>query len=152
MEGDHHSNESLFLFVLVYLLLPTAILLFYFGKIPLISLSMSILSVYLAFDHIFVSRVLLIDALKKTWPLLICSAITVWLSGIFPPFSENFDWYKHYGLLNLLIDKPWPPAAFFEKGFRPLRYSLSFYILPSIFGKIFSHTGSIAYIYIYIVL
>jgi hypothetical protein len=71
----------------------------------------------------------------RSWPFLLLAALAVWISGVLPPFAQNSDWFKHYALFNLMVDQQWPPAVMTEQGIGTLRYSLSYYVVPSIVAK-----------------
>lgn len=71
----------------------------------------------------------------QSWPFLILAALAVWMSGVIPPFAENGDWTKHYALFNALTQQTWPPAVPTEAGMGTLRYSLSYYVIPALAGK-----------------
>jgi len=70
-------------------------------------------------------------SLGTTWPFLLVAATATWLSGVLPPFAENIDWYKHYGLFNDLRQNTWPPLIPLDDRLATLRYSLAYYVLPS---------------------
>lgn len=138
--GASHAMEPVFGMAVLYLLLPTSVVLVSFLSwtiaIPVVVASLACLG-WLAMTlrrDVRLSRSDLVDS----WPWLLMAAGFVWLSGALPPFAENHDWYKHYALFNELIDQSWPPAVPHVGGLSTLRYSLSYYVVPAIVAK---HAG-----------
>ncbi len=126
--------RSFFLTALLYLFVPTAVVLIVFGPWPFPAAIVSGLFVY------WVMRIekppkISSSSLLSTWPYLILAAGAVWLSGILPPFAENSDWHKHYALFNLMASHSWPPVVAMDDGIATLRYSLSYYVFPALAAK-----------------
>jgi hypothetical protein len=70
---------------------------------------------------------------------LAIAALWVWLSAVagLGLVLHNFDWSKHYSIINLLAQTTWPPIAQIEG--RPdsvLRYYVGWYLVPSAVVKI----------------
>lgn len=73
---------------------------------------------------------------SASWPFLMLAAVAAWTIGVIPPFAQNEDWIKHYALFNILSDQSWPPAVATEQGIGTLRYSLGYYVVPSLIAKL----------------
>jgi hypothetical protein len=113
---------------LYYLTVPAAILLATFIN-PLLAVP-AILSLAI---YLLVTREPLEPNISPNlWPLVVLACLWTWSTGVLPPFSEPWDWIKHYAIFNLLIEKSWPPT--FDG--LVLRYSAAWYVLPSLAGKI----------------
>jgi hypothetical protein len=132
----NHGHEFLFLPALLYLLLPSAIVLFYFSAWPVLVVCATGLAILWAGPQSKIIQKQQPNLLSNTWPYLIMSAGIVWLSGAMPPFAENSDWFKHYAIFNTLSDQPWPPKIATDNGIATLRYSLSYYVFPAAAVKI----------------
>jgi hypothetical protein len=135
--GLNQCNEFLFLPALLYLLLPSAVVLFYFSAWPVLAVCATGLAILWAGAQNKIIQRQQLHLLSNTWPYLIMAAAVVWLSGAMPPFSENSDWYKHYAIFNALTDQSWPPKIATENGIATLRYSLSYYVFPAAAVKAF---------------
>ena len=76
--------------------------------------------------------------LHFTWIDFVLLAIAVaWttLAGITPFLVQNSDWVKHYAILNLLVERPWPVSI--DQTY--LRYSLGYYLIPAFLTKPFGY-------------
>ena len=69
-------------------------------------------------------------------PAIIIAILFTWLSGVMPPFSSNFDWIKHFAILNMLTSHSWPPLFTDHDHTYFLRYNLGLYIVPALLGKL----------------
>lgn len=132
------SRGSSFLFtaVFLYLFIPSAVVLLYFGPWPAASAIAAVMAVYWGVATPPRKYRLSARAIADTWPYLILASGAVWFSGILPPFAETLDWYKHYAVFNALVDQSWPPIFPTEKGIATLRYSLAYYVVPSVAAKL----------------
>ena len=138
---DNYLGNFLFVITTIYLLLPAILTLFFFSKYPFFVMIAAFFGVvFLVKDSAF-KLFSCIHIVRNAYPLFILSALIVWLSGILPPFAQNSDWYKHYGILNILVDQSWPPSVITEDGLGTLRYSIAYYVIPAIFGKVFGPIG-----------
>jgi len=134
--GDlNQYPEALFFLSLLYLFIPSAIVLFYFAPWPIAVFVASVLAIFWARGGGKVQKWNL-HGLSNTWPYLILAAGVVWLAGVLPPFAENLDWYKHYAIFNALSDQSWPPKFLTGDAISTLRYSLSYYVAPSLAVKL----------------
>lgn len=129
------AGAALFNVALLYLLLPAALVLLYFAPWPLAVAAATGLALYWAID----GRALMArphwPALAASWPYLALAAAVVWLAGTLPPFAENLDWYKHYAMFNILQQQSWPPHMVSGGGVATLRYSLAYYVAPTLVAK-----------------
>lgn len=127
-------EDGLFMAALAYLLAPAAVVLAFLAPwrafAPVIGVA---LGLALAWGRERTGRPIVPPL---AWPYLVLAAGAVWLSGALPPFAENLDWHKHYALLNILVDEPWPPQATTSLGMGTLRYSLAFYVAPAVAAKL----------------
>lgn len=67
--------------------------------------------------------------------LAIClggAAGMVFLSGMVPPLATNSDWLKHYAIFDALSTNPWPVILPGGNGAELLRYSIGWYLIPSL--------------------
>jgi hypothetical protein len=122
--------------LLLYLLLPSFFLFFYFENI-------------LSFFAVISIGIFLLWIVEKTeyknvhinWEILflclVCSAIVCLFVGLFPNIigSEQPDWLKHNTILNDLLSNPWP-VIYGDN--QMLNYYLGMYLLPAAIGKLFS--------------
>lgn len=131
--GD--SEASLFLPALLYLFVPSIVVLFYFSDWPKLAILLAGLAGVLLYPRSRTGKGQLLGLFVNTWPYLVLAAGIVWLSGALPPFAENTDWRKHYALFNALVEQPWPPKYIAGDGFSTLRYSLGFYVMPALVAK-----------------
>lgn len=120
-----------------YILLPAATILVFFSPrlIGAIALIASIGAVYWALRPANVEASRLQVLIRNTWPYLVVAGVAVWLSGTLPPFAENPDWYKHYGLFNDLVSHDWPPLIPLGDRLATLRYSLGYYAVPAAMAR-----------------
>lgn len=125
------QSPPLFLAALLYLLLPSAVVLLYFSAWPWLAAALAGAAVFLARTTSGHAWRWQPGLLLDTWPLLLMAAAIVWLSGAMPPFGENGDWYKHYAIFNALTQQAWPPQVVTGDGIATLRYSLGFYVAPA---------------------
>lgn len=137
VKGHTVHYKWLFLLALAYLFIPSMLVLIYFGSWPILTMIVIGLVVLWTAAQVKLPPKFLLSSFLNTWPLLILAAIVVWLSGILPPFAENWDWNKHYAIFNTLINSSWPVKIITENGVATLRYYLSYYILPSMAAKLF---------------
>jgi hypothetical protein len=73
---------------------------------------------------------------ESAWFLLL-AVLWVILSGGIGPIHQNTDWYKHYGIINFLIQHPWPAADHFAAlGHSVVRYYLGWYLVPALLLKL----------------
>jgi len=62
--------------------------------------------------------------------------LLVWLYGA-GSLSANYDWYKHYSVVNFLAQHPWPPAGYVDGvGNATLRYYAGWYLVPAAVVKL----------------
>jgi hypothetical protein len=67
---------------------------------------------------------------------LVLAAAWVWLSGGMG-LSQNFDWAKHYVIIDFLTEHPWPATDRLQHyGDSALRYYLGWYLVPAAIQKI----------------
>jgi hypothetical protein len=125
------QQTPLFLAALLYLLLPSTVVLLYFSAWPLVVAVLAGAAVFLARAKSGAALGWPPGLLSNTWPLLIMAAAIVWLSGAMPPFAENGDWYKHYAIFNALTQQTWPPHVATGDGIATLRYSIAYYVVPA---------------------
>ncbi|QDT64277.1 hypothetical protein [Calycomorphotria hydatis] len=149
-EGDSYIDLLCFASAL-YLIIPSAIFLFYFAPWPFFT-SIAFSAVIGSTTHRYLAD---IDALKipkfRTGQLinLFFALMLTWISGILPPFAENIDWYKHYAIFDSLTNNQWPPILITVEGPYVLRYCLSYYIIPSLAAKAFGATHLSYLIYLW---
>ncbi|MEJ0063007.1 MAG: hypothetical protein WDO70_07360 [Alphaproteobacteria bacterium] len=120
---------------LLYLLLPLAIFLLFFSNGLMAAAGLIFIgwSVWrLMRDGVEQSL-----SMPMACGLLLVSCFMIALSGILPPLGQDFDYRKHYGILKLLIDHPWPVVI--DNGEAPvmLRYYLGWYLVPAGLCKLF---------------
>lgn len=125
------QQTPLFLAALLYLLLPSTVVLLYFSAWPLAVAVLAGAAVFLARLKPGAALGWPPGLLSNTWPLLVMAAAIVWLSGAMPPFAENSDWYKHYAIFNSLAQQSWPPQVATGDGIATLRYSIAYYVVPA---------------------
>lgn len=109
---------------------------------PLIIFCAEFLSPWIAVPScILILRVLYADFRKISfvspdYRAVLCTfgiaAIWTVLSGAIPPLSPNWDWAKHFALLELLTDSTWPV----EQKSEFLRYSVAYYLVPAALAKL----------------
>jgi hypothetical protein len=113
---------------LYYLVIPAAILLASFTAPLLMIPALLSLAIY-----VVVPRLPLEPSVPSTfWPLVAIACLWTWFSGVLPPFAQTWDWLKHYGIINLLVDQHWPPII----NGSVFRYSAAWYVLPALIGKL----------------
>lgn len=130
-------EPSLFLAALLYLFVPSALVLFYFSEWPALVVPAVGLAFFLLYPEAKTHKAQFFILLSHTWPFLVLSAGIVWLSGILPPFAENTDWHKHYAIFNAMASQSWPPKFITNDGASTLRYSLGYYVIPALTVKWF---------------
>jgi hypothetical protein len=67
--------------------------------------------------------------------IALCAGATVsmmLLSGIMPPLGTNSDWLKDYAIFDALSTNQWPVILSGENGPELLRYSIGWYLIPSL--------------------
>lgn len=138
--GDIAGEEAprgLFVLSFLYLLLPTIAVLFQFQswRIGLPVLAAAAGAAFWLIRYWRASQNAANWAAWRTWPFLLLAALAAWMIGVVPPFAQNMDWLKHYAVFNAMVDQSWPPIIPTEIGFGTLRYSLSYYIVPSLIAK-----------------
>ena len=131
-----NNEAALFLPILLYLFVPSAVVLFYFSKWPILVIGAAGLGSVFLFGESKLRKWPLRDLFFNTWPYLLLAAGIVWLSGVLPPFAENADWRKHYAIFNALTSKSWPPKFITDDGVSVLRYSLGYYVVPALAAKL----------------
>jgi hypothetical protein len=129
------SKASLFIPALLYIFVPSVLVLFHFSEWPKLAVLATGLAGILLYPQAREGKGGWLALFSGTWPYLILAAGIVWLSGVLPPFAENTDWRKHYALFNALVDQPWPPKFITGDGVSALRYSLGFYVVPALAAK-----------------
>jgi hypothetical protein len=121
----------------LYLLIPTALFFLYFVRIEF-KLPALILITCCAYSLVVKLRGAAAPRLSIAFPIMALAG-TLWLliGGYFEWFfSLTSDWHKHYALFKLLASEPWPPVIYSpEHGVEVLRYSLGFYLVPSLISK-----------------
>lgn len=133
--GDNAAFAP-FLAALLYLLLPSATVLWYFAPWRGATLGAGCLALLWAWGGRTGPWLPARPALLATWPYLALAAAIVALSGALPPFAENLDWYKHYAMFNTLEQQAWPPQTITPLGIATLRYYLSYYVPPVLAAKL----------------
>lgn len=121
---------------IAYLLIPTVIFLIGFSAWPT-----ALLVVIGAGASIYLLRrgnaVEPIEPGPRNWlPFLFAAVAVTFLAGILPPLGQHSDWPKHYALFNMMTDQTWPPRAEIDGETYSLRYPLSWYVVPSLIGKL----------------
>lgn len=76
------------------------------------------------------------NVIFSDWPITLyfaaIAAVWLWLGGAGGTFFQGGDWIKHYGVLNELIEKPWPPIEHVtEHADDALRYYIAWYMVPA---------------------
>ncbi len=124
---------------LLFLLAPAALVLVMFSPrlVGVATLLATLFCVWCLRDEGRVAAAWPAVSLRPTWPLLLVAGGAVWLSGVLPPFAENLDWYKHYGLFNDLLANNWPPLIPLDDRLATLRYSLAYYVVPAGLARCF---------------
>lgn len=135
--GTQGDGPLLFALALLYLLLPAALVLFFFAPWPAATALATGFCIVWNYLPARAPHRLPPRWFAHTWPYLVLAAGIVWLSGALPPFAENSDWYKHFALFNLLSEQSWPPQVATDTGPATLRYSLGYYVVPSLAVKLF---------------
>ena len=123
---------------IIFLSIPIFLFLFTFLSTPFIissSLALASLIFYLYRLQLEHDSFLSLRLFRKYWPLLLVSFIISYISLSYP-FESN-DWKKHFAFFNILRENSWPPIFYFDKQTWFLRHHLAFYLVPSLFTKIF---------------
>ena len=80
--------------------------------------------------------VALLRGWETLWFFVFAAALLSWLYGA-GSLHQNGDWFKHYSVLNFLVQHPWPAEARIEGiGESALRYYLGWYLVPALFLKL----------------
>jgi hypothetical protein len=131
------TPPGLFVVAFLYLFLPAIVVLFRFQSwhfgVPVLVAAAAI--VYWLTRYLRAAPGTLLWPSWPSWPFLLMAMLAVWMTGTVPPFAENLDWIKHYALFNTLANQSWPPGVVTEHGIGTLRYSLGFYVVPSLVAK-----------------
>ncbi|MEJ0063328.1 MAG: hypothetical protein WDO70_09040 [Alphaproteobacteria bacterium] len=121
---------------LLYLILPLAIFLLFFSNYLMAAAGLAFIG--------WALRRLLCDGVEQpllSRPVIGClfllAFIIVGASGMLPPLWQSSDYEKHYVILHLLIDNPWPVVIDFGQGPEMLRYYLGWYLAPAGICKLF---------------
>lgn len=141
----------MFTFAIAYLSLPVFLVLFTFFTVPYVLLS-AVALVVLSFclhnsqlskQH----KDFCWQSLAKYWPLLLFSLVVTYFCVVSP--FKVWDWEKHYAVFNALVQRPWPPVVELNEQSYFLRYFPSWYVLPSLFAKIFDHQLLIFFMFLW---
>ncbi|MBB3947698.1 hypothetical protein GGQ73_003669 [Rhizobium skierniewicense] len=73
--------------------------------------------------------------LKQVMIMATLAALLCILSGYSNWILPKGDWTKHYSLLNILATNPWPPTLEYQDQLGILRYSVAWYLIPSLVSK-----------------
>lgn len=124
---------------LLYLLIPSSILLIFFGQLQYISIVLILALFVVIIKSIKIKNYNRIT-FKELLPTISLVGIIAAFSGVLPIyFYSNLDWAKHIAIFNTLIDYTWPVYIPREDGLYAMKYSMGFYILPSLISKIFGN-------------
>ena len=134
------NQDFVFTIVLLYLLVPSVIILLWFSGWPILAATAAVGALFWTTARPKYHYGFLSTLLVGTWPYIILSASVVWIMGVLPPFAQNSDWFKHYAIFNALTDNAWPPRLITGDGFGTLRYYLAYYAVPSLAGKFFGRS------------
>ena len=141
----------MFIFALIYLLLPVFVILFTFFSIPFmvmsaLALAVLVFSLYIS-HNIDNNNQFHLSRIVVYWPLLLVALTTSAICVVFP--FESFDWARQYATANLLFENSWPPVLEFDGKTWFKRYYVAYYMLPALFAKILGMQSTVLPMFIW---
>ncbi len=129
----------MFTFAIAYLSIPVFIILFSFLSmpfVPIIAIALIVLVFCLCRSrYVERGKDFSFQMLVHYWPLLLISLVVTYICVVSP--FKIWDWEKHFAVLNTLVESSWPPVVKLNEQTWFLRYYLGWYVVPSLFAKVF---------------
>jgi hypothetical protein len=137
MNSNNQSLRYAETSAVIYLVAPLFVFFAFFVRLEF-AVPACALIVYLTYE--LIRRTSWCEVLNFRWQslyFLAMAVLWVWLSGGIGPLHQNYDWAKHYVIINFLTQHSWPATDQFDHfGDSTLRYYIGWYLVPSLILKI----------------